>query len=272
MATAAGQATIRTANAPLATLDMNPAELLFQKLVDPTVAYLLLTVGFYAILIELFHPGAIAPGATGAVCLILAFVAFAALPLNWGGVLLILVAVALFVIDVKATTHGVLTVAGLACFILGSLLLYNPPGARSPALPTAAVAPVALIAITVLGALLATLVVGAAVRVARRPPISGADRLNGATGVTSTALEPQGVVSVGGQLWSARLRDGRLEPGQPVRVLGREGLTLEVEPAAPGNGNGEWPDDAEPAAPANGNGEWPDYKVKEPEPGQGVPL
>ncbi|HET8631845.1 MAG TPA: nodulation protein NfeD [Thermomicrobiales bacterium] len=228
--TATGSVTMHTANAPVVALDPNPIERVFQLLIDPTIAYLLLTIGFYAILIELFHPGALVPGVTGAICVILAFVSFATLPINWAGLLLILLAVALFVVDVKAATHGALTVAGLVCLVFGSLMLYNPPGPRSPASPAAAVALPALVAVVLIGAAVSLLIVGSAVRVMRRPPLTGPERLAGATGVATSALDPSGVVRVQGQLWSARLRAGTLEAGRPVRVVARQGLTLEVEP------------------------------------------
>jgi membrane-bound serine protease (ClpP class) len=227
--TTAGLVTIHTRDAPIMVLDMHPAERVLQTLIDPTIAYLLLAIGFYAILIELFHPGALVPAVTGALCLILAFVAFATLPMNWGGVLLILIAVALFVLDVQAAAHGLLTLAGLVCFILGSLLLYTPAGPRSPALPVAAVALPVVLAAAAAGALLSLLVVGTALRMAHRGPISGVERLYGAIGITRGMLNPDGTVRVGGQLWSARLRSGTLGPEQPVRVLARTGLTLEVE-------------------------------------------
>jgi membrane-bound serine protease (ClpP class) len=235
----AGAVVLRTQGAPLVTVEMHPVERLFQAIVDPTIAFLLLTIGFFAILIELFHPGGLAPGVVGVICLILAFVAFAALPLNWGGVLLILAAIALFVVDVKATTHGALTVAGLACFIIGALLLYTPPGPRSPTLPTASVALPVLLAMAALGAALSLTVVGAAVRLRRQPALIAWSPVAGALGTTSTALDPEGVVKVQGQLWSAQLVGGTLGPDQPVRVLGRSGLTLEVEPAETGGVGGE---------------------------------
>lgn len=233
--TSTGTATIRTAGAPVTTLAMQPVERIVQKLADPTIAYLLLTIGVYALLIEFFHPGALVPGVAGAVCLILAVVAFAALPLNWGGVLLILVAAVLFVLDIKAAAHGALTVAGLVSFVLGSLLLYNPPGPRSPALPQVAVALPVIVAMAAVSGLFSLLIVGAAVRVARRPALTATESLPGALGTTSSVLDPAGTVRVGGQLWSARLRGGTLAPGQPVRVLARKGLTLEVEAVDTGN-------------------------------------
>ena len=95
---AAGEtATIHAVGAPIEAIGMQPVELLLQKLFDPNIAYLLLTIGFYALLIELFHPGALLPGVTGGICLVLAFAASAVLPMNWGGALLILLAVGLFI-------------------------------------------------------------------------------------------------------------------------------------------------------------------------------
>jgi membrane-bound serine protease (ClpP class) len=228
--TVAGPVTIHAADATVTSVDMEPAELIAQKIFDPNIAYLLLTIGFFAILIELFHPGALVPGVTGMVSLILAFVAFASLPMNWGGGLLILAAVALFVLDVKAAAHGGLTIAGLVCFVLGSLLLYSPPGPRSPTLADVSVAWPVLLAATVLGAFFSLLIVRTALRMAGRAPITGFRHLIGARGVSRSTLDPEGSVRVDGQIWSARLRRGRLDAGQGVRVLARRGLTLEVEP------------------------------------------
>jgi membrane-bound serine protease (ClpP class) len=183
------------------------------------------------VLIELFHPGGLVPGVSGVVCLVIAFVGFAALPMNWGGILLIMAAAALFVLDIKAAAHGGLTIAGLVCFILGSVLLYSPMGIPSPTLPDVSVGLPPLIASAGVGVLFSVLVIRTAMRMSHRPPISGSQLLNGATGVARSRLDPRGSVTVAGQVWSARLRNGRLEPGRPIRVLGRTGLVLDVEPA-----------------------------------------
>ncbi len=229
--TAAGPATIHVTGVEIRTIDPDPVELVAQKAFDPNVAYLLMTIGFFAVLIELFHPGALVPGVTGVVCLVVSFVGFAALPMNWGGIVLILAAAALFVLDIKAAAHGGLTIAGLVCFILGSLLLYSPGGVPSPTLPEVSVGLPALIGAAGVGALFSLLVVRTALRISGRPAITGSQRLNGATGFARSTLDPRGTVNVAGQQWSARLRSGRLEAGRPVRVLGRTGLVLDVEPA-----------------------------------------
>jgi len=216
-------------------------EVVAQKVFDPTIAYLLMTIGFFAILIELFHPGALVPGVTGVVCLVLSFVGFAALPMNWGGIVLILAAAALFVLDLKAAVHGGLTVAGLICFIIGSLLLYSPPGPPSPTLPDVSVGIPALVVAAGVGGLFSLLVVRTALRMSGRAPITGSQRLNGAMGVTRSLLDPHGTVNVAGQVWSARVKNGRIDAGRPIRVVSRTGLILDVEPtelSSPSERNG----------------------------------
>jgi membrane-bound serine protease (ClpP class) len=229
--TSNGPVTIAVADAEITTLDMQPIELVGQAIVDPNITYLLMTIGFFAILIELFHPGALVPGVTGVVCLVLAFVGFASLPMNWGGVVLILAAAGLFVLDIKAAAHGGLTVAGLVCFVVGSLLLYSPVGMPSPTLPNVSISVPVLVAAAGLGALFSMLVVRTALRTAGRSPITGSQRLSGANGTSRSSLDPNGTVNVAGQVWSARLLSGRLEAGRPIRVVGRKGLVLDVEPA-----------------------------------------
>jgi membrane-bound serine protease (ClpP class) len=229
--TAKGPLTIHVAGAQIVTLDPQALELIADKVFDPTIAYLLMTIGFFAVLVELFHPGALLPGVGGVVCLVLSFVGFAALPMNWGGVVLILAAAALFVLDIKAAAHGGLTVAGLICFVLGSLLLYSPPGAPSPTLPEVSVSIPALLAATGVGVAFSLLVVRTALRMAGRGSIVGSQKLNGATGVVRSPLDPDGTVTVAGQVWSAHAHAGRLDAGRPIRVLGRTGLVLDVEPA-----------------------------------------
>src|SRR6266511_2838503 len=230
--TANGPVTIHVAGAEIRSIDPQPIELVAQKVFDPTIAYLLMTIGLFAVLIELFHPGALLPGVAGVVCLVLSFVGFAALPMNWGGVVLIVAAAALFILDIKAAAHGGLTIAGLICFVLGSLLLYSPPpGPPSPTLPDVSVALPALLAAAGLGAAFSLVVVRTALRMAGQPSITGSLQLSRATGVARSQLDPDGTVTVRGQVWSAHIRSGRLEASQSIRVVGRTGLVLDVEPA-----------------------------------------
>jgi len=144
---------------------------------------------------------------------------------------LIVAAAALFILDIKAAAHGGLTIGGLICFVLGSLLLYSPPpGSPSPTLPDVSVALPALLAAAGVGAAFSLVVVRTALRMAGRPSITGSQQLSGATGVARSQLDPDGTVTVRGQVWSAHIRSGRLEAGRAVRVVGRTGLVLDVEP------------------------------------------
>jgi membrane-bound serine protease (ClpP class) len=174
------------------------------------------------------------PGALGAVSLTVASVAFATLPTNWLGVLVLVAAVGLMALELKAATHGALVLAGVTCLIVGSVLLYAAPGSLSPMQTDVAIAPAVLVAAAATGLVVGLLLARIARRIHNLPPVLNLEQLIGARGVSRGGLDPEGVVHVGGQLWSARVRGGRLEAGQPVRVVARHGLVLEVESAALG--------------------------------------
>ena len=208
---------------------------ILQALTDPTLAYALFIVGCCALLTEAAHPGAFLPGISGAICLLLALVGLSFLSVNWLSLLLIVAAMSLFALDVKLTTHGGLTVAGLAAFAAGSFTLYNVPGNHG----SVAVPLPLIVVLTLGGAALTTFLVRAAMNVHHGPSVNGPQRLLGQTAIVTTALAPGGVVRVGGEFWSARLCTGpapALPPGQRVRVVGRHGLTLEVEPVSSAGG------------------------------------
>jgi membrane-bound ClpP family serine protease len=228
---APGPVTLTTAEAPIDSIDMEPLEMAAHRLFDPTTAYLLFVLGLFAVLAEVSHPGALVPGVMGLISLILAVAAFTVLPVNTLGVALMLLAVALMAVDVRAIGHGAPTLIGIGCLVIGSLLLYAQSGGGSGLLPELIVAPPVLVAVAVSGLLLGLVLLGAAGSVRRLPPLSGTGQLIGARGTSHGPLEPDGVVRVNGQLWSARLRRGQLGPDQPVRVRARRGLILDVEPA-----------------------------------------
>jgi membrane protein implicated in regulation of membrane protease activity len=209
-------------------------------LADPTVVYLLLTLGALAVLLEALHPGAFVPGVVGGVALLLGGVGLLTLPLNWAGLLLLALALALVVADIQASTHGALTLAALVAFVPGSLLLFgpSPPGEAPDA--------VALPAVLALAALLGLFGLGVGAVAARGraiPPYRYALPEGGMIATTVGPLAPTGVVQVAGQLWSARADAAPIAADQPVRVLVREGLTLVVHPLNPGAaGESEFPD------------------------------
>jgi membrane-bound serine protease (ClpP class) len=228
---ASGPVTLNTAEAPIDSVDMEPLEMAAHRLFDPTSAYLLFVLGLFSVLVEVSHPGALVPGLIGVVSLILAVAAFTVLPVNLLAVALLLLAAALTAVDVKAIGHGGPSLIGVGCLVIGSLLLYAQGGGGSPLQPELSIAPPVLVAVIAAGLLLGFGLIRAARSVRRVPPLSTTEHVVGAWGTSRGPLEPNGVVQLNGQLWSACLRSGRLDPDQPVRVRARRGLILDVEPA-----------------------------------------
>jgi len=202
----------------------NAGDKLLSVIAHPNVAYLLLLLGLVGIYFELSHPGVILPGVLGGVAILLALFALSVLPVNYVGVLLILLGIGFFVLEVKVASYGLLTVAGLVSFIFGSLMLIRSP---FPALRVglAVVLPTAVAVALVVMFLLARVL-----RSHRRPPITGAEGLVGEVGEVLLALDPVGKVFVHGEYWNARARTA-VPAGTRVRVVRIDGKNLEVEPA-----------------------------------------
>src|SRR5207249_9485844 len=183
---------------------------------DPNVAYVLMMIGTLGLIFELSTPGAILPGVIGGISLILAFFAFQSLPFNFAGLLLIPFAIVLFIAEVTVTSHGVLAIGGIVSMALGSLMLYDAPEVGFRVSWRVIVPTVALTAAFFLFAL--TL----GVRPLRRRPLLGVSGLGGQTGGASRALEPEGQVSVHGEIW--RGVAGRpLADRAPVTIVGGQG-------------------------------------------------
>jgi len=231
--------TVDIADAPFVDLPMNPFQSIIHLLSDPNVAFILLTLGFYGLLFELQSPNFVT-GILGAIALILAFVGFGNLPLNVAGLLLIGLSVILFLLEFTVVSHGLLTVAGLICFVLGASTLYTAPG--SPAAPDVAVAAPIIAVMAGLTALFMAVAFLTIVRVRRRTlafaGVYGAGGTMsvppGSDGVVRTTLAPFGVVHAAGEEWTAKSSDGEtITEGRRVRVVGQDGLTLIVEPGPP---------------------------------------
>ncbi len=221
--TAGGTVTLDTASAPLQPVTRTPMEEFLHIILDPNVAFILLTIGLNALLFELSSPGGYVAGVIGAICLVLGFFALGVLPVNWTGLGLILLAFVLFVADVKAPTHGVLTVMGVISFVLGSLVLFNSPLYR---VSLTLVATVGLFS----GVFFA-FIISKAVMAQRRPAATGRESLVGMMGEARQRLAPQGMVFLRGELWSAETVGDPIPAGTPVRVISVQGLHLVVERA-----------------------------------------
>ncbi|MGZ8692031.1 MAG: NfeD family protein [Gaiellaceae bacterium] len=193
---------------------------LLNTLIDPNILPLLFLAGLAGIGFEIFHPGVVLPGALGAVALVTALFGFSVLPISWGGLMLMLLGVALLVIDVHVTTHGALTVAGLISLAVGSIMLFqNAPGYHTSK-------PLVVGVAVGLGAAWA-FAISKALQVRHRPVEVGAQLIAGAVG----EVRGDGLVFVNGELWQARAAGGQeLRQGERVRVESLDGLVLTVRP------------------------------------------
>jgi membrane-bound serine protease (ClpP class) len=225
--TAAGEITLHTQRAGIVNFDMNLPEIFLHTLVDPNLALILLQIGLLAIAVELYNPGATIPAIVGGICLVLAFVALGNLPVNWGGVILIVLSVIVFIVDVKLNSV-VLTGGGLAMFILGALLLFTPFTPPSPTMPEVSVSPVVVLGLGGAMAAFFLFILGAAVRGRNFPVLTGPQTLVGAAGIATTDLTPHGTVQVRSELWTATAQEGTIQKGDSVKVVSIEGLRLKV--------------------------------------------
>jgi membrane-bound serine protease (ClpP class) len=191
---------------------------------NPNIAYILMMIGLAGLYFELSHPGAVFPGVIGGISLILAFFAMQTLPVNYAGILLIVLAIIFFIMEMKIASYGLLSVAGIVSLLLGSLMLFegSTPGMKlslQVLLPTI---------ILISGFFVA--VAGLVFRAQISKPSTGSGGLLGEIGIVRKALTPEGKVFVHGELWNARARQS-LEEKTKVRVVKVVNLTLEVEPA-----------------------------------------
>jgi membrane-bound serine protease (ClpP class) len=223
-----GERSLHTLGAQIIDFPQSFIEQFLQILTNPNVTFLLITVGVQAILIEISAPGGWVAGFIGVVCLALGTYGLGILPVNWFGLVFMVTAFVLFVLDIKAPTHGALTAAGLASFIIGALVLFNSPG--TPSFQRVSIPLVVGVGIAT-GAFFMT-VLTFALRAQRRPVEVGAEALIGRIGETRTALAPQGMIHVAGELWSAVIEPGAsdVSVGERVEVIGLEGLRLRVRP------------------------------------------
>jgi membrane-bound serine protease (ClpP class) len=188
---------------------------------NPNIAYILLMIGLAGLYFELSQPGAILPGVIGGIALILALYALQTLPVNYAGVLFILLAVLFFILEIKVLSHGLLSFAGVLALVLGSLMLFRVPGytnrlAMSVFIPTVLIISGFFVTVTTL-----------AFRAQIRKPQTGAESLPGMVGEVKRDLLPEGTVFVNGELWNA-IADEEIFAGEKIEVVSEENLRLKV--------------------------------------------
>jgi len=222
-----GSLTIHTAGAVIEDSPMPFWQVFLEALIDPTIAALLLLLAAYGIITELSSPGAILPGVVGGIAAVLAVVSLANLPVNIAGALMLLLALALFIADLKANTHGILSAGGVLSLVLGLAFLINtgPIGLG--------VNPIVIALAGLLSFAFFAFIVQRVLAARRRPLAAGAEWLVGAHGEAREAVSPSGLVFVRGALWRATTSGDPIPAGAPVTVVARKGLELEVAPAEP---------------------------------------
>jgi membrane-bound serine protease (ClpP class) len=192
---------------------------------DPNVALILMMIGIYGILFEFWNPGAVAPGVIGGICLIVALAALSVLPVNYAGLALLILGVALMVAEAFIPSFGIVGLGGIAAFAIGALFLFDPDQSDIPIQASWQV----VAGLTAVSAAFFLGVLGLAVRVRHRPVITGSEEMIGSTGEVVHWAGGTGRVHVHGEIWAAE-SGAMLATGQKVRVVGRSGLTLAVEP------------------------------------------
>lgn len=220
---ASGKIRLNTENMSLERQDPDWRTELLSVLTNPTVAYLLMLIGIYGLIFEGYNPGAIVPGVVGAICLLLALFAFQVLPVNYAGFALIALGLVLIVSEAFMPSFGVLGIGGLISFVIGSIILMDTdvPGFGIP-LPLIAT-------VSIIGGLLTFAIIGFALRARRSPVVSGEQEMIGLVATARQDFQQEGQVWVRSEIWRGRTTKP-VHKGDKLRVVGLNGLVLEVEP------------------------------------------
>jgi membrane-bound serine protease (ClpP class) len=217
---------LHTRGAGVQVLEMDFSEKLLNLISDPDIAYMLMMLGFFGILLEFFNPGSIFPGIVGFICLVLAFYALNTLPLNYAGLALIVFALVLFLLEIKVASHGMLAIGGIVSLLTGSLMLVKP----GSGLEFARISRTVIVSFVILTAGFFLFIIGMGLKAQRLKPVTGLQGMLGETGETLDDLNPAGSARVHGETWKAVSAGGHINRGEKVRVVEVRDLTLIVEP------------------------------------------
>ena len=219
-----GSRVIRTKNVKIESLEMGLFQQVLSKISDPNIAYILMMLGFFGLLFELFSPGAIFPGIVGVICLILAFYAMSSMPVNYAGVALIVFGILLFLLEIKIISHGVLAIGGIISVLLGSMILFR----TSPTENFVSLSWSVILSVTAVSTAFFVFIVTLGLRAQRSKPVSGVNALIGKTAYTIETLDPTGHVKIVGETWNAESLSGKINVNETVIVENIKGLILYV--------------------------------------------
>ncbi|MCX5783789.1 MAG: nodulation protein NfeD, partial [Elusimicrobia bacterium] len=214
---------LRVKNAEKVVFPLTKRQKLLSAISDPNVAMILMSLGAAGLFIELYNPGLVLPGVVGAMALVTAFYSFHTLSANIAGVALMLLAFVFFIAEIKIASYGLLTVAGVASFLLGSLMLFNTSSAMGIAVSHSVIASMTGGVLAVTG-----IISWIVFKAQRRKVVTGIESLKGKRGIAKTALSPTGTVLVEGELWDAVAIEN-IAQGRPVLVEEVDGFKLKVK-------------------------------------------
>ncbi len=222
-----GSKILHTKNATVETLEMGFFQKVLSRISDPNIAYIIMMLGFYGLLFELFSPGAIFPGIIGVICLILAFYSMSSMPVNYAGLALIIFGIILYLLEIKVISHGLLAIGGTISVLLGSMILFR----TSPVDNFVSLSWSVIFSVTAFSILFFLFIVTMGLRAQRAKPVSGENAMIGQTAVTLTPLDPRGQISLMGEIWSAVSLSQKINTDQKVIIKEVKELTLYVQPA-----------------------------------------
>ena len=227
--TSVGTIQLQTEGLELRDFNKSILEHFLEFISDPNVSFILLTVGGLGIVVEMFNPGLIAPGVVGVICLLLAFLALGNLPVNWAGVVFVILATVLTVLEIVVAGFGILGVGAIVSLIVGGLILFTQFGDVSPTMPTIEVSRWLISGTGGVVSLALLYVVGLAYQSRRQGPPEKAASLAGMQGKVTGELAPKGIVLVGNETWTAISEDDSvISIGEPVGIRSVDGLILTV--------------------------------------------
>jgi len=221
-----GSRTLSLKNAEVVPIEMGLRYRILEVLTNPNIAYLLLLLGFYGVFFELSNPGGFFPGILGVLSLILAFLAFQLLPINYAGLALLVLGIIMFILELKVTSFGLLSIGGAISMSLGSLMLFESP---DPIMRVSLEVMIPAILFTVFFFVFA---IGFAIKAQKRKAVTGSESMLDLLGEAKTNISPSGQVLINGEIWRAESTQ-KIKAGELIQVIGVNGLVLQIKRSSP---------------------------------------
>ena len=203
---------LHTRNAEIITFEMTLRQELLDLISNPNIAYILMMIGIYGLMFELYNPGSVLPGVLGAISLILGLYAMQTLPVNYAGLLLIIFAIIMFLLEIKIPSYGLLTIGGVVSLIMGTVMLFDSP------FPFLRVSWEVIAGVTIITVLFFVFAIGMALKIQRKRPATGAEGMIGEIGIVTEKINPEGRVKIHCEIWKA-YSDETINKGQKVKVI-----------------------------------------------------